>query len=210
MQVEFTHDKRAVTVTTKDTAPGGRRTEKVGLPYDPDLFDHMTSHGVVVEVTPEELSARDESQRSVVPVWCSRIVRCLPVHSAVLMSSNLGWCNLAEPVCLAAGSQGEPSRKRDSGLHPDGFPLRLLSVPGAVCLPHRAQAETRQVNSINGGACTLESSCAFACLLPASSTRTAASSGTSSFMIGLASDILLYHSRLQTMFLYQYTMLRRA
>ena len=51
MQVEFTHDKRAVKVTTKDTAPGGRRTEKVGLPYDPDLFDHMVSHGVVVEVT---------------------------------------------------------------------------------------------------------------------------------------------------------------
>ena len=50
-QVEFTHDKRAVKVTTKDTAPGGRRTEKVGLPYDPDLFDHMVSHGVVVEVT---------------------------------------------------------------------------------------------------------------------------------------------------------------
>jgi len=37
-------------VTTKDSAPGGRRTEKVGLPYDPDLFDHMVSHGVVVEV----------------------------------------------------------------------------------------------------------------------------------------------------------------
>ncbi len=38
-------------MTTKDSAPGGRRTEKVGLPYDPDLFDHMVSHGVVVEVT---------------------------------------------------------------------------------------------------------------------------------------------------------------
>ena len=50
LQVEFTHDKRSVEVTTKDTAPGGRRTEKVGLPYDPDLFDHMVSHGVVVEV----------------------------------------------------------------------------------------------------------------------------------------------------------------
>ena len=45
-------------MTTKDTAPGGRRTEKVGLPYDPDLFDHMVSHGVVVEVTPRELCER--------------------------------------------------------------------------------------------------------------------------------------------------------
>ena len=38
-------------VTTKATAPGGARTEKVGLPFDPDLFDHMVEHGVVVEVT---------------------------------------------------------------------------------------------------------------------------------------------------------------
>jgi len=49
--VVFTADKRAVRVTTKDTAPGGRRTEKVGLPYDADLFDHMVSHGVVIEVS---------------------------------------------------------------------------------------------------------------------------------------------------------------
>ena len=25
------------------------RTEKVGLPFDPDLFDHMVEHGVYVE-----------------------------------------------------------------------------------------------------------------------------------------------------------------
>lgn len=50
-QVEFTADKRAVRVTTKDTAPGGRRTEKVGLPYDPDLFDHMVAHGVAIEAS---------------------------------------------------------------------------------------------------------------------------------------------------------------
>lgn len=37
-------------VTTKATAPGGARTEKVGLPFDPDLFDHMLEHGVVIEV----------------------------------------------------------------------------------------------------------------------------------------------------------------
>ena len=39
-------------MTTKDTAPGGRRTEKVGLPYDPDLFDHMVAHGVAIEASP--------------------------------------------------------------------------------------------------------------------------------------------------------------
>ena len=38
-------------VTTKANAPGGKRTEKVGLPYDPDLFDHMVEHGVYIEVS---------------------------------------------------------------------------------------------------------------------------------------------------------------
>ncbi len=52
MQVKYTLDKRAVWVTTKENAPGGVRTEKVGLPYDPDLFYHMVEHGVVIEVSP--------------------------------------------------------------------------------------------------------------------------------------------------------------
>lgn len=51
LQVKYAADKRTVMVTTKATAPGGARTEKVGLPFDPDLFDHMVVHGVVVEVT---------------------------------------------------------------------------------------------------------------------------------------------------------------
>ena len=50
LQVKYTGDKRSVVVTTKATAPGGMRTEKVGLPFDPDLFDHMVEHGVVVQV----------------------------------------------------------------------------------------------------------------------------------------------------------------
>ena len=37
-------------LTTKANAPGGQRTEKVGLPYDPELFDHMVEHGVAIEV----------------------------------------------------------------------------------------------------------------------------------------------------------------
>ncbi|DBA75980.1 TPA: hypothetical protein ACH3X2_008914 [Trebouxia sp. C0005] len=50
-RVRYTDDKRAVMVTTEATAPGGARTEKVGLPFDPDLFDHMVQHGVVIEAT---------------------------------------------------------------------------------------------------------------------------------------------------------------
>ena len=34
----------------KETAPGGERWEKVGLPFDPDLFDHMVEHGVAIKV----------------------------------------------------------------------------------------------------------------------------------------------------------------
>ncbi|KAL0023671.1 hypothetical protein WJX77_011852 [Trebouxia sp. C0004] len=51
-RVRYTDDKRAVMVTTEATAPGGARTEKVGLPFDPDLFDHMVQHGVVIEASP--------------------------------------------------------------------------------------------------------------------------------------------------------------
>ena len=48
--MKYTGDKRSVWVTTKANAPGGQRTEKVGLPYDPELFDHMVEHGVAIEV----------------------------------------------------------------------------------------------------------------------------------------------------------------
>lgn len=37
-------------MTTKASAPGGVRKEKVGLPYDPELYDHMLTHGVYIEV----------------------------------------------------------------------------------------------------------------------------------------------------------------
>jgi len=49
-KVKFSGDGRSVMVTTKDNAPGGRRTEKVGLPYDPDLMHHLVEHGVEVEL----------------------------------------------------------------------------------------------------------------------------------------------------------------
>ena len=50
LQAQYTADKRSVLVTTKETAPGGQRTEKVGLPYDPELYDHMMEHGVHIAV----------------------------------------------------------------------------------------------------------------------------------------------------------------
>ena len=50
VQVEYSGDKRSVMVTTRATAPGGARTQKIGLPFDPDLFDHMVEHGVIIEV----------------------------------------------------------------------------------------------------------------------------------------------------------------
>lgn len=50
-QVEFTSDQRVVTVVTKASAPGGKRKERIALPPDPDLFDHLVEHGVQVHVS---------------------------------------------------------------------------------------------------------------------------------------------------------------
>ena len=49
LQARYSADRRSLYVTTTPGAPGGVRTEKVGLPFDPDLFDHMVEHGVYVE-----------------------------------------------------------------------------------------------------------------------------------------------------------------
>ena len=43
--VRYTADRRSVLVKTRASAPGGARVEKVGLPYDPELFDHLVQHG---------------------------------------------------------------------------------------------------------------------------------------------------------------------
>ena len=47
--MKYTWDARSVWVTTKASAPGGARTEKVGLPFSPDLYDHMLEHGVYID-----------------------------------------------------------------------------------------------------------------------------------------------------------------
>lgn len=46
-QVKYTTDRRSVWVTTKANAPGGARTEKVALPFDPELFDICVENGWV-------------------------------------------------------------------------------------------------------------------------------------------------------------------
>ena len=58
-RARFSYDKRNVFVTTKPTAPGGQRTEMVGLPPDPKLMDHLTAHGVFVQ-EPRDLSVVED------------------------------------------------------------------------------------------------------------------------------------------------------
>ena len=69
----YSGDRRSLYVTTKATAPGGVRTEKVGLPFDPDLFDHMVEHSVYIETpTPNPaLPLVHAVLRLVFPVWFS-------------------------------------------------------------------------------------------------------------------------------------------
>ena len=52
VQVHFTPDYRVIKVHTTPAAPGGERIERVGLPPDPDLYDHLVQHGVEIEVSP--------------------------------------------------------------------------------------------------------------------------------------------------------------
>lgn len=51
LQVKFSNDYKTVEVQTLETAPGGARTERVALPYDPDLYHHMVQHGVNILVS---------------------------------------------------------------------------------------------------------------------------------------------------------------
>lgn len=45
LQATYSDDRRSLYVTLNEHAPGGARTEKVVLPFDPDLFEHMLEHG---------------------------------------------------------------------------------------------------------------------------------------------------------------------
>lgn len=71
--VRYTPDRRSVVVKTKASAPGGARTEKVGLPYDPELFDHLINHGTYIEPTDlnPALPIVHALVRLIFPVWFS-------------------------------------------------------------------------------------------------------------------------------------------
>lgn len=47
-RVTFTPGGGPVTVVTRASAPGGVRSDRVGLPYDPAFLDHLLAHGVTV------------------------------------------------------------------------------------------------------------------------------------------------------------------
>lgn len=49
-QVKYSNDHRSIAVSLKETAPGGARTAKVGLPYDPDLLDHLVIFQTLLEL----------------------------------------------------------------------------------------------------------------------------------------------------------------
>lgn len=71
--VKYTSDRRSVVVRTRNSAPGGARVEKVGLPYDPELFDHMVNHGTyIIPSDPNPaLPVVHALVRLVFPVWFS-------------------------------------------------------------------------------------------------------------------------------------------
>lgn len=41
---KYSQDRRSLTVLVDDSAPGGERWEKIAIPFDPDLFEHMIEH----------------------------------------------------------------------------------------------------------------------------------------------------------------------
>ncbi len=48
LQISFARDYKTAKVTTTADAPGGARTEKVALPFDPDLYHHIVTHDIFV------------------------------------------------------------------------------------------------------------------------------------------------------------------
>eukprot|EP00803_Ostreobium_quekettii_P010009 evm.model.scf_768.7 EVM.evm.TU.scf_768.7 scf_768:46516-52162(+) len=57
-KVQYTRDYRSLWVDLKDSAPGGAQRIKIGIPFDPDLMNHLVSHGVYIsEEMPSPLSS---------------------------------------------------------------------------------------------------------------------------------------------------------
>ena len=48
-QAIYTNDRRSLKIKLNERAEGGVRWDKVSLPFDPDLYEHMLEHGYVGE-----------------------------------------------------------------------------------------------------------------------------------------------------------------
>lgn len=100
--VALSADRRSMRVVTKDTAPGGRRTQRIGLPYDPHLYDHLMIHGVSITM-PEPSVLQDALQavfRITFPIWVAWFLikvsyRCGIVF-VVAHSGAFGRCFLVD------------------------------------------------------------------------------------------------------------------
>lgn len=70
-------DRRSMLVTTNSRAPGGARTEKVAIPFDPDLYSHLEENGVAVALAPQ--------QDTVNVVWEAIVRWLLPFYISLLI-----------------------------------------------------------------------------------------------------------------------------
>ena len=105
LQVKFSNDYKTVEVQTTETAPGGARTERVALPYDPDLYHHMAQHGVNILVSPAKAySWRQELSLSEIALVRDIMLQVLTYHLASLPDHETaaGLCSLAAgpAVCV--------------------------------------------------------------------------------------------------------------
>ena len=108
LQAKFTGDKRSIWVTTKANAPGGARTEKVGLPYDPELLDHMVEHGVIIEVQP--LLPIQPVIQAIPECACQRAGSCRGLVCTALPHASC-ILDLALVICMHGHGHGRAWRK---------------------------------------------------------------------------------------------------
>ncbi|GLI67098.1 hypothetical protein VaNZ11_011303 [Volvox africanus] len=78
----FGQERNKVMVTTKASAPGGVRVSKVVLPPDPELLDHLVTHGVVVD---EGAPSEDDRLRA------SLFIQILRYTVPFMVISGLFW-----------------------------------------------------------------------------------------------------------------------
>ena len=95
--VSIDADGGGCTATLGPGAPGGPRTERVGLPFDPALVDHLASHGVAVEMAPP-------------PPWLLQVVGfATQALFPMAFSIGLAWVVLQSLKIGGAGSEASDS-----------------------------------------------------------------------------------------------------